>query len=130
MKKYGLLIFLIFLISLALLPFLGCAKKESPSPSSESVKGETEKIEYYTCTMHPHIHADKPGNCPICGMPLVPVYSETLPKPGETQPSSLGSVHLSAEKQQLIGISTEAVERRRLIREINASGRVLFDRAL
>jgi FtsP/CotA-like multicopper oxidase with cupredoxin domain len=25
----------------------------------------------YTCPMHPQIHADKPGNCPICGMTLV-----------------------------------------------------------
>ncbi|MBX7149557.1 multicopper oxidase domain-containing protein [bacterium] len=25
----------------------------------------------YTCVMHPQIHSDKPGNCPICGMTLV-----------------------------------------------------------
>ena len=25
----------------------------------------------YTCSMHPEIHADKPGNCPKCGMKLV-----------------------------------------------------------
>lgn len=26
----------------------------------------------YTCTMHPEVIADKPGNCPKCNMPLVP----------------------------------------------------------
>jgi rubrerythrin len=26
---------------------------------------------YYTCVMHPQIHQDKPGNCPICGMTLI-----------------------------------------------------------
>jgi hypothetical protein len=26
----------------------------------------------YTCPMHPQIHSDEPGNCPICGMKLVP----------------------------------------------------------
>lgn len=26
----------------------------------------------YTCPMHPEIIRDKPGNCPICGMKLVP----------------------------------------------------------
>jgi hypothetical protein len=27
----------------------------------------------YTCTMHPEVRSDKPGKCPKCGMPLVPV---------------------------------------------------------
>jgi len=27
----------------------------------------------WTCSMHPHILHDKPGECPICGMDLVPV---------------------------------------------------------
>jgi hypothetical protein len=27
----------------------------------------------YTCPMHPHYIVDEPGNCPICGMFLVPV---------------------------------------------------------
>jgi rubrerythrin len=26
----------------------------------------------YTCPMHPQVRSDKPGNCPICGMKLVP----------------------------------------------------------
>lgn len=31
----------------------------------------------YTCPMHPEIVQDKPGNCPKCGMSLVPVRNET-----------------------------------------------------
>lgn len=30
----------------------------------------------YTCPMHPEIVQDKPGNCPKCGMNLVPVKTE------------------------------------------------------
>ena len=26
---------------------------------------------YYTCAMHPQVHQDKPGKCPICGMTLI-----------------------------------------------------------
>ncbi len=35
----------------------------------------TQKAATYTCPMHPEIHADKPGNCPKCGMKLVPEKS-------------------------------------------------------
>lgn len=27
---------------------------------------------FYTCVMHPQVHENQPGNCPICGMKLVP----------------------------------------------------------
>ena len=26
---------------------------------------------YYTCAIHPQIHQDKPGKCPICGLTLI-----------------------------------------------------------
>ena len=37
-----------------------------------------QKIAYYTCPMHPSVKADKPGDCPICGMHLVPVYASNM----------------------------------------------------
>jgi hypothetical protein len=33
----------------------------------------------YQCPMHPSYTSDKPGDCPICGMKLVPVQPETAP---------------------------------------------------
>ena len=30
----------------------------------------------YTCPMHPQIIRDEPGQCPICGMDLVPVSTK------------------------------------------------------
>ena len=30
----------------------------------------------YTCPMHPEIIQDKPGNCPKCGMNLIPLNSK------------------------------------------------------
>ena len=41
-------------------------------------------VDYYTCTMHPSVHAKVPGKCPICSMDLVPV----MKKSGEEKPSS------------------------------------------
>ena len=35
--------------------------------------GHSEAKQLWTCGMHPQVIQDKPGNCPICGMALVPV---------------------------------------------------------
>ena len=34
---------------------------------------ENKYDQQYTCPMHPEVITDKPGNCPKCGMNLVPV---------------------------------------------------------
>lgn len=60
------------LVSLALLGVLvaGCAKEEKPE---EQVTVHEEETQLYTCGMHPNVIQEEPGNCPICGMELVPV---------------------------------------------------------
>ncbi len=42
--------------------------KESPPAAGKTVA-------YYTCPMHSSVRSDKPGSCSICGMTLVPVYT-------------------------------------------------------
>jgi rubrerythrin len=43
--------------------------------TSEEMKQKSEQKGsqdfYYTCRIHPQIHADKPGKCPICGTTLI-----------------------------------------------------------
>ena len=43
--------------------------------TSEAMKQKSDQINqhtfYYTCVMHPQVHQDKPGKCPICGMTLI-----------------------------------------------------------
>jgi RND family efflux transporter MFP subunit len=39
---------------------------------------KTEQSQYH-CPMHPTYIADKPGDCPICGMKLVPIETKTTP---------------------------------------------------
>ena len=43
------------------------------------------EIDYWTCVMHPSVRMKEPGNCPICGMELVPVMKKSGP---ETEPPS------------------------------------------
>lgn len=40
----------------------------------------------FTCPMHPEIVRDEPGNCPICGMDLVPRETAASPHAGHAMP--------------------------------------------
>jgi Cu(I)/Ag(I) efflux system membrane fusion protein len=44
-------------------------------PSKESTPASGQTIAYYACPMHSSVKSDKPGSCSICGMKLVPVYT-------------------------------------------------------
>jgi Cu(I)/Ag(I) efflux system membrane fusion protein len=57
------------LIVLGVMP--SCSK--APAPGDGTL---------YTCSMHPQIVQDRPGDCPICGMKLVPMRKQS-PSPGK-----------------------------------------------
>ncbi|MDO8519744.1 MAG: heavy metal-binding domain-containing protein, partial [Deltaproteobacteria bacterium] len=95
--------------------FVSC-KKEAPTGESG------QKISYYTCPMHPQIHEDHPGECPICHMKLVPVY-QSSGGGNSSQGEGEKGVTISAERQQLIGVKIAPVVRKNLIRIIRTSGR-------
>lgn len=48
---------------------------------SETHAGESEGQTLYTCPMHPQIIRDHPGQCPVCGMDLVPKKASSDEKP-------------------------------------------------
>ena len=54
---------------------------EHASSQSSGAVGEYGKIQQYTCPMHPEVITDHPGNCPKCGMELVPKKEKTKTKP-------------------------------------------------
>ena len=55
------------LIAYCLLPVVIVSCKNNKT----SVVDNNQRKEQWTCSMHPEIIRDKPGNCPICGMELV-----------------------------------------------------------
>ncbi len=93
--------------------------------------GSTEKAitqTKYHCPMHPSYVSEKPGNCPICGMQLVLMESESTQQnavansvPGQS------TVKIPPERQQLIGVTVAPAETRDLTTAIRASARVAYD---
>jgi len=65
--KYGLAFIVISIIGIAI--YLFAIKSDNHSEMEH-------QNEIYTCSMHPQIIRDKPGNCPICGMTLVKKITE------------------------------------------------------
>lgn len=56
----------VFVLAIAFFTFTGCKNNSDKKVSANAGIEET-----YTCPMHPQIIKHEPGNCPICGMPLV-----------------------------------------------------------
>jgi Cu(I)/Ag(I) efflux system membrane fusion protein len=90
------------------------------------------KILYYVDPMHPAYKSDKPGIAPDCGMKLEPVYAggeETSSPPATDEKASMpmGTIKISPEKQQLIGVRYGEVESGAGVHTFRAVGKVAFD---
>ena len=64
-----------------LLLLLGAAGCRKAAPATETAAAAT----YYTCSMHPQVHQEEPGSCPICHMDLIAVKAAPTPAAAATQ---------------------------------------------
>jgi multidrug efflux pump subunit AcrA (membrane-fusion protein)/YHS domain-containing protein len=91
------------------------------------------KILHYVDPMNPALKFDHPGIAP-CGMPLEPVYADQgdAATGGADLRASLppGTIRISPEKQQLIGVKTMTVEKAPWTHTLRALGRVTPDETL
>ncbi len=89
-----------------------------PQPAPEQPKG---RILYWRDPQDPQYRADKPGLNPETGNELEPVYETG----GDILPP--GTVHVPADKQQLIGVRYGVAELTSGLRRFRALGRVNYD---
>ena len=87
------------------------------------------KLLYYVDPMHPWLKSDHPGVAPDCGMKMIPVYEGEETQYEGRQPSGMapGSVQISPEKQQLIGVEYGTVEYRSGFETIRAAAKVALN---
>jgi len=76
----------------------------------------------WTCSMHPQIRMPKPGKCPICSMPLIPVKGTS-----STNQSSGSMLELSEHARAMASVETIPVQRRKMSREIRVVGKVQYN---
>jgi RND family efflux transporter MFP subunit len=113
----------------------------------KAIKGSTagtvekggRKVLYWVDPMHPAYKSDRPGIAPDCGMKLEPVYADggaPVAKTGskldpvyadDVSTMEVGTVQITPEKQQLIGVKYGQVEVGGGSRTIRAVGKVAID---
>src|SRR6266700_7389323 len=76
---------------------------EHPPSKRFGTAGEQEKKQRYTCVMHPEIVMDHPGNCPKCGMKLVPLKEEKPKPPTKIDNHSMHAMKHGEHEQQAHG---------------------------
>lgn len=106
-------IFLIIIVAL-----LGIGISYSVSSYFNSSKAKLEDANgYWTCSMHPQIHQDHSGSCPICHMPLIKVNSK-----GKSESTS--SLEITEKQQEVLKSQTYVVQKKSVNFKIPVSGRV------
>jgi len=90
---------------------------------SENYLESNHQNEVYTCSMHPEIIRDKPGNCPICGMFLVKKVRENHP----VEDSSVGTLLKSTDNFIVGNFETTVPKDTVLSTEIKLPGIVAYD---
>jgi len=122
-------------LSLSVVAFLASCKQQ---PQTSKASDGTVKIQavhaLWHCPMHPQIVRDHPGNCPICGMQLVPFQSDAALSPGDPIRRDTGShashdVLVDPAEVQKIGVRTDIVQAGTLGPELRVDAEGVLDEA-
>jgi Cu(I)/Ag(I) efflux system membrane fusion protein len=99
------------------LAFAACKQK----PPQQAIV-QTQSKAYYTCSMHPQVHEEPPGNCPICGMKLIKVELT-----GDNDNTASAKIVLTATQLALANIQTDTVREENTGLEKTLTGTVVAD---
>jgi Cu(I)/Ag(I) efflux system membrane fusion protein len=92
---------------------------EQPLASHDHKEGQA--VSAWTCSMHPQIQQPGPGQCPICGMDLIPVSREDSGQLGYRE------LALSDRARKLAAVQVAPVERKFVSTKIRMVGKIEYD---
>ncbi len=121
-----LITYVLILVGGMFLGWLFFGGSEEPSDTEQHVEEQHTDEEgntVYTCSMHPSVREDEPGDCPICGMELVPA-DEVDESESEEDPYTLS---MTATAMKLAEIQTTEVKREPAQKESRMPGKVMVD---
>ena len=102
----------------------GCMTPSPPKPGDTEHTGEpSAATQVWTCSMHPQIRMPQPGQCPLCGMDLIPVSEAGA----DSTQGSLRTYKASESAKALMELRTHPVERKFVTAEIRMAGKVDYD---
>ncbi len=78
----------------------------------------------YTCSMHPSVRQSEPGNCPICGMELIPANEEGSESGAETNNYELKMTEAAA---RLAEVQTTKVVKDLAVKKVRMPGKIAVD---
>ncbi len=84
--------------------------------------GQASEAMVWTCSMHPQIRQPAEGDCPICGMDLIPL--DSAQSEVGAGPRTLVTTEAAAA---LMEVQTSPVERRFVVAEVRMVGKVTYD---
>jgi membrane fusion protein, copper/silver efflux system len=104
------------------IPETGAAQAVQKAVTEEKASGK----QLYICPMHPTYVSDHPGDCPICGMRLVPAEQMSAGEEGAGVPG-MAAIRLGAEGIRLAGVRTATAEEGSVARTIRTVGIISAD---
>jgi Cu(I)/Ag(I) efflux system membrane fusion protein len=109
--------------SLLMLTLLAVGVGACVKPANKSALAD---VDYWTCAMHPSVHSDQAGKCPICGMDLIPVTKQKGDRMDRLKPTEFT---VPIQRQEQIGVTYAEVRRRPMRFEIRSVGTLEVDQA-
>ncbi len=114
------------LLTFALTATLAAAEDHSAHNHTGALAADA-PAQIWTCSMHPQIRANRPGQCPICKMDLIPLKTANTKDAGETKTNDTPVITLSKRAEKLAEVATARAVKMTVPQEITLTGRITYD---